>query len=234
LYSTSKRAILVPTRSGKFARFSPPKRRCRGRLALSNITAAGTVRSIEFCPSGGYIVAQTTARAGSKRDEVLTTGSLPAGITEILRGDFVAIDSEGRSPPVVIPLPGNKKGEIRRALHLESAARRELEGTDTTQSGAWDEREGFSNLEKLQCEAPLPDKVVELNRVRSVAFERSPLLSEVEQKIICGVYVYDMSVDDVADYLGYSRGHAYAIRKTAERKVRSFFREKSDRALNAA
>jgi RNA polymerase sigma factor (sigma-70 family) len=125
------------------------------------------------------------------------------------------------------------KGEIRRALKLESDARRELDGNDAS-AGFADEYESASPLERLQCEAPQPDQVVELNRVRAVAFEAPAILTAMEQQILRGVYVCDKSVDEIAVHLGYSRGHAYAMRKTAERKVRNYLHARDRRELHAA
>jgi len=116
------------------------------------------------------------------------------------------------------------KAEVRRTLQLENDSRRELEGNETVTLGA-DDGESLSPLESLACDKPSADKVVELNQVRRVVFETPGVLSDVEQSLMRGIYVDDKSVDEVADEMEYSRGHAYAIRKSAEGKIRNYLHE---------
>jgi DNA-directed RNA polymerase specialized sigma subunit len=116
------------------------------------------------------------------------------------------------------------KAEVRKVVKLERQSRRELEGNDSRAVGQ-DGGEGESPLNRVASEDALPDKVIELNHVRLLGFNAPGLLSDLERSLMRGVYVMDKSTEDVGLELGYSRGHAYALRKSAERKLRDYLRE---------
>lgn len=117
------------------------------------------------------------------------------------------------------------KAEVRKALKLERQSRRELEGSDN-RSSCYDGEESASPFDQVASEDALPDKVVELNRVRMLGFNAPGLLSDLERALMRGVYVLDKPTEDIGAELGYSRGHAYAIRKSAERKLKNYLKER--------
>jgi RNA polymerase sigma factor (sigma-70 family) len=116
------------------------------------------------------------------------------------------------------------KAEVRKVVKLERQSRRELEGNDN-RNGASDGEEAESPLNRIASEEPLPDKVIELNNVRLLGFHAPGLLSDLERSLMRGVYVMDKSTEDIGAELGYSRGHAYALRKSAEKKLRDYLKE---------
>jgi RNA polymerase sigma factor (sigma-70 family) len=83
-----------------------------------------------------------------------------------------------------------------------------------------DEAAQMSSLQ-VKC----PERETYLGELRAVCKDALAQLSTLERKIIVESHVEERDMVSMAKRLGYSRGHLFAIRKSAERKVRRHFEE---------
>ena len=112
------------------------------------------------------------------------------------------------------------KGEVIKALNNNSLATCAFSenlshSTENSEEGA-DEITSLSS----EVEATCPERLTYRTQLRLVCSQALQALSQVEQKVIVESHLKEEPMEDIATRLGYSRGHLFAIRKIAERKMR--------------
>ncbi len=115
------------------------------------------------------------------------------------------------------------KGEVVKALNNTALAT--IVFNENSTFNCESEEEGNEEIESVpsDTEATCPEKLTYRTQLKLVCSNALRSLSSVEQKVIVDSHVREDSMDVIASRLGYSRGHLFAIRKIAERKMRHHF-----------
>jgi RNA polymerase sigma factor (sigma-70 family) len=85
-----------------------------------------------------------------------------------------------------------------------------------------DETSTQQEQESISPRAQSPEAQTYKEELRLLCQRGLAELTQVERSVLLESHVMELGMQEVADNLGYSRGHLFSIRKTAENKFRSY------------
>ena len=112
------------------------------------------------------------------------------------------------------------KAEIRKSLRLQMSARIESACNGVEESEGDDNFESTIESQVSAGTDSCPEHRAAMGEVRKFGFTKFGNLNKVERAIFVGTFVHEKTMSDMAKELGYSRGHLFAVRKSAEEKLR--------------